>query len=100
MKNIAVVHITPDRGLCGGLNANINRLLVNFIKEQEVPVSLISVGLKGLDFMRRFGVEVAAEFTWLGDAPAYLDMSPISRIAIDDFTNKMICDLIYFIIKN
>ena len=36
VNRIAVVHITPDRGLCGGLNANINRKTVSFILEQKV----------------------------------------------------------------
>jgi len=46
VKKIAVVHITPDRGLAGGLNANLNRSLGNFIlkqKEQDIPVDVISV---------------------------------------------------------
>jgi F-type H+-transporting ATPase subunit gamma len=94
IKKIAVVHITPDRGLCGGLNANINRLLVNFLKGQEVPATLISVGIKGLDFARRFGADVSAEFTWLGDSPTFLGMAPVSRIAVDDFTNGLI-DAVY-----
>ncbi|MDP6417806.1 MAG: F0F1 ATP synthase subunit gamma, partial [Gammaproteobacteria bacterium] len=52
VAKIAIVHITPDRGLCGGLNANINRLTASFILEQNIPITLICVGRKGLDFMR------------------------------------------------
>jgi F-type H+-transporting ATPase subunit gamma len=91
---IAVVHITPDRGLCGGLNASINRKTAGFILEQAVPVTLITVGRKGLDFMRRYRRDIRAEFSHLGDQPSLLDTLPISRIIIDDYTNGVI-DLVY-----
>jgi len=94
IKKIAIVYITPDRGLCGGLNANINRKTGSFILEQDAPVNLIAVGRKGLDFMRRCGREIRAEFTRLGDQPSLLDTLPISRIIIDDYTNGLI-DLVY-----
>jgi len=94
VTRIAIVHITPDRGLCGGLNANINRITGGFILEQSVPVMLITVGRKGLDFMRRYGRDIRAEFTRLGDRPSLLDTLPISRIIIDDYTNGII-DMVY-----
>ena len=86
VKNIAIVHITPDRGLCGGLNANINRLTGNFVIQQETPVSLLTVGRKGRDFMKRSGRDLLAEFSGLGDQPRLIDTLPISRIIIDDYS--------------
>jgi len=91
---IAVVHIAPDRGLCGGLHANINRLTANFILEQSVPVTLVTVGRKGLDFMRRHDRDIRAEFTRLGDRPSLLDTLPISRIIIDDYSSGLV-DAVY-----
>ena len=94
VNRIAIVHITPDRGLCGGLNANINRLTGNFILEQDAPVSLIAIGRKGIDFLARSGREIYAEFAQLGDKPSLLDTLPISRMIIDCYsTGEM--DLIY-----
>ncbi len=90
VAKMAIVHISPDRGLCGGLNANINRRVASYIREQEVTVTLICVGRKGLDFMRRHGFDIRAEFTGLGDQPGWLDTLPISRIIIDDYTNGVI----------
>ena len=94
VAKMAIVHITPDRGLCGGLNANINRMAASFILEQSVPVTIIAVGRKGLDFMRRYGRDIRAEFTRLGDRPSLLDTLAISRVIIDDYTNGVI-DLVY-----
>ncbi|MEE8420188.1 MAG: ATP synthase F1 subunit gamma [Dehalococcoidales bacterium] len=82
-----LVYITPDRGLCGGLNANINRMAAGFILEQKVPVTLIAVGRKGLDFMRRHRRDILAEFTQLGDRPGFLETLAISRIIIDEYTS-------------
>jgi len=96
VTKIAVVHITPDRGLCGGLNANLNRRTASFILEQKVPVTLIAVGRKGIDFMRRYRREVRAEFMQLGDRPSLLDTLPISRIIIDDYTNGVV-DQVYLV---
>jgi F-type H+-transporting ATPase subunit gamma len=89
-SRVAIVHITPDRGLCGGLNANINRSAGSFILQHQVPATITCVGRKGLDFMRRHGRDVRAEFTWLGDQPGLLETLPISRIVIDDYTNGFI----------
>jgi F-type H+-transporting ATPase subunit gamma len=96
VNKIAVVHITPDRGLCGGLNANINRLTASFILGQSVPVTLITVGRKGLEFMRRYNRDIRAEFSQLGDQPSLLDTLPIARIVIDDYTNGVV-DQVYLV---
>ncbi len=97
MKKIEIIYITPDRGLCGGLNANINRSTGNFIvdtNQRGVPSVLITVGRKGRDYMIRYGREVRAEFTGMGDKPSLLDTLPISKIVIDDYVNKN-CDVVY-----
>src|SRR4030042_1831752 len=90
VKKVAVVHITPDRGLCGGLNANLNRQLANFILQQKVPVEVIAVGRKGRDFSVRNTCKLCAEFTQLSDQPSYLDTLPVSNIVIEEYTKGTI----------
>jgi F-type H+-transporting ATPase subunit gamma len=90
VKKVAVVHITPDRGLCGGLNANLNRGLARFILEQKADVEVIAVGRKGRDAAMRFACDMSAEFTHLGDNPSFLDTLPISHIVIDEYTAEKI----------
>jgi F-type H+-transporting ATPase subunit gamma len=94
INKIAVVHITSDRGLCGGLNANMNRLTARFILEQSVPVTLITVGRKGRDFIYRQQRDVRAEFTKISDRPSMLETLPISHIIIDDYSTGYI-DQVY-----
>jgi len=89
IKKIALVHITPDRGLCGGLTSSLNRTIASYILEQKVPVSVIAVGRKGCEFVRRCNMEMAAEFTHLGDRPGLMDTQPISHIVIDDYSRDV-----------
>jgi len=96
VTKVAIVHITPDRGLCGGLNTNINRLTASFILEQAVSVTLVAVGRKGFAFMRRCGRDIRAEFSQLGDRPSLLDTLPISRVIIDDYSSAIV-DLVYLV---
>ena len=87
VSKIAIVHITTDRGLCGGLNANLNRLVANFILEQTAAVTLITAGRKGRTFMLRNGQDIRAEFTGISDRPTLLETLPISRVVIDDYAS-------------
>jgi F-type H+-transporting ATPase subunit gamma len=93
INRIEIVHITSDRGLCGGLNSNMNRLTGNFILEQSIPITLITIGRKGREFMHRHGRDIRAEFT-IGDRPTMFETLPISHIIIDDYTNHHV-DLVY-----
>jgi F-type H+-transporting ATPase subunit gamma len=94
VSDIGVLHITPDRGLCGGLNSNINRSGGTFVAMQHEPVQVVAVGKKGRDFFTRAHVHIAAEFTDLGDYPTQADTSGIARIIIDDYLNGTI-DRVY-----
>lgn len=85
VRNIAYIHITADRGLCGPLNSNMNRAGLAFIRQQAVPVSVIAVGRRGRDFMARTGQNLRGVFMELGDYPTILDTVAISRLVMDDY---------------
>lgn len=87
VENIGILHITPDRGLCGGLNANLNRAAGQWVATQEHPVSIVSVGKKGREFFARARTNIGAEFTELGDYPRPSDTLAISRVVTQDFIN-------------
>ncbi len=86
IQRVGLVHITPDRGLCGGLHSNLNRRVSQFIVEQQVPATIVAVGRKGRDFMVRYGQDVKAVFINLGDRPALADTIAISSMVIDQYT--------------
>ena len=93
-KRIYVVHMTTDRGLCGGLNTNLNRMVAKFILEQKVPVQFITLGRKGRAFARSMGLNIYAEFTGIGDRATIRETLPISRLVIEDY-GKGEADLVY-----
>lgn len=90
VNKVAIVHITSDRGLCGGLNINVNHLTAQFILSQNTDVGIIAVGKKGRDFMSRAGRRIIAEFLGLGDRPSIEDVRTIARLVIDDYINEAI----------
>ena len=87
VERVQVVHVTPDRGLCGGLPSNMNRASGQFILESEAPVSVIAVGKKGRDFIVRASLDLRATFTGIGDRPGLADVLPISYLIAEDYTS-------------
>ncbi|CUV03509.1 ATP synthase gamma chain [hydrothermal vent metagenome] len=85
VEKTTVLMISPDRGLCGGLHANLNRRVGQFILNQEVPVQAIAVGRKGRDFMARTNQDLKATFTDLGETPLLVDTHAISHMVIDSY---------------
>jgi F-type H+-transporting ATPase subunit gamma len=88
VQRVGFVVITPDKGLAGGMVANIIRAANNFRRQQTKPFSMITVGRKGRDFFARYSGGIIAEFTRLGDNPPLSRITPISRLIIDGFLNK------------
>ena len=75
-----VLLLTPDRGLAGGMPGNMNRAAAQFILEQQAPVSVVTVGKKGRDFMVRAAQDVVASFTDMSDRPSLADTLPITHL--------------------
>jgi len=93
-KKITIIHIGTDRGLCGGLNTNLNRLLAEFILQQKVPVTVLTVGRRARAFARIAKLDVRAEFSGISDRATMRETMPISRVVIDDYSKGDV-DLVY-----
>lgn len=93
VRRVAIVLLATDRGLCGALNANIVRRAMQYAYEQQNAgheVDWVLVGRKGLQALRRHGVNIVAEFTHLGDYPGLARATPIARVAMDAFTGGQV----------
>ena len=86
VNNVGMVVITPDRGLAGGMHANINRRVARYILDSDATVRSIVVGRKGRDFLVRYTDTVQAVFTDLSDRLSLADTTAISRLVIDGYT--------------
>ncbi len=88
VERVAVVLVSTDRGLCGGLNANLNRHAASFaLEKKDVELKAIAVGRKGRDFLLRIGIPMIAEFVNMGDYPSFDDVRPIARLLMDEYTS-------------
>ena len=85
LANVGLVLITPDRGLTGGLNSNVLRAAGDFIGHQPVPVKVVAMGKKGIDYSRRNGLQAIAEFTGIGDRPTSAETFPMAESMINAF---------------
>lgn len=97
IKRVGMIVITTDRGLCGGLNTNLLRMLIQQMKEwknNNVEVRLCLIGSKGEAFFKRTGGKVLAQTDHLGDAPAVTDMIGIVKVMLDAYLNQEI-DALY-----
>jgi F-type H+-transporting ATPase subunit gamma len=80
-----LVLITTDRGLAGPLNTNTIRFAAREITEHKGDLSVVTVGRKGRDAMRRAGVPMEAHFAGFGDRPSFADVIPLARLITDDY---------------
>jgi F-type H+-transporting ATPase subunit gamma len=90
VKRVGILLVTADRGLAGGFNANVIRRAAQYIRERRqggVEVEVVTVGRKGRDWLLRYDPIIRAEFTALPDSPTSMDIGPITRVLIDDFTS-------------
>lgn len=97
--------ITSDRGLAGGLNANLLRKLVKAIQEKHSSPDeyrIFVIGRQGRDFLRRRGIPITAEIIGLDDSPEYADIKPIASKAIQSFVDGEYDELylVYNVFKN
>lgn len=91
IQKVGLIVVTTDRGLCGGLNANLLRTTVQIAKEwqqKEVGLNFCMVGNKGLNFISRYGGEIVAHAEHLGDTPAVIDLIGIVKVMLDAYSEK------------
>ena len=89
VKNIGVIVITSDKGLCGGLNTNILRLVVGRMKEWEAEgksIAVCPIGNKGFGFMNRIGAKVKSHMIGLGDTPHIEKLIGAVKVMLDAYT--------------
>ncbi|MEN9727761.1 MAG: hypothetical protein RL434_2127 [Pseudomonadota bacterium] len=107
VRRVGVIVVSTDRGLCGGLNSNLFRQLVQQIKRwqaEQVEFEFCTVGRKAAQFFQRIGGKVTGQVSKLGDQPhieqligavkimldAYMDGSIDQiHVASNDFVNSM-----------
>ena len=89
VKNIAIIVISSDKGLCGGLNANLLREVTRFASQQASEGKNISyslIGTKAQSFFKSFGGNVISATEKLGDDPSIEQLVGSMKILLDSFS--------------
>ncbi len=88
IKRVGMIIVTSDRGLCGGLNANLLRESIHAIRSWHTEgkeVDLCVVGRKGQAFFKRVGGNVISAIDHLGDTPGITDLIGAVKVMLDAF---------------
>ena len=98
VKNVGVIVVTTDRGLCGALNTNVLKEILQHLKEwksKNINHELCLIGSKADSFFRNFGGNVVAKAARIGDQDTYIkDIVGAVRVMLDAYNDKRI-DALY-----
>lgn len=101
VKRVGFIVISTDRGLAGGLNVNMFKVVIGELarwREEGVEVDLALVGAKAVQFFRRLGGNVVGTATHLGDRPHVNDLIGSIKIMLDAYSESRIDRL--FLVHN
>ena len=97
-KNAAgVILITTDKGLCGGLNTNIQRAVLAKVKElsaQNVQVLATAIGNKGFGFLQRLNANIVSHYVQMGDRPHIENLIGPVKVLLDQYADGKL-DAVY-----
>ena len=96
VKKTGYLVITSDRGLAGGYNANVLRMVTQVIKERHASkdeYALFVIGRKGRDYFRRRNMPIVEEITELPDSPMFADIKAIANKAVQYFVDEQYDEL-------
>ena len=96
IKNIGLIVVTSDKGLCGGLNTNVFRSSISQIKDWEKEgkkVQVCTIGNKAISFMGRVGADIKSQVSGMGDTPHMEDLLGAIKVMLDSYTNAEIDQL-------
>lgn len=99
VKRVGHIVISTDRGLCGGLNANLFKTMIGEIakwQDENIAVDMALVGAKAVAFFRRMGGSVLGTATHLGDKPGIDDLIGSIKIMLDAYSDGKI-DRLYLV---
>lgn len=97
VKRVGIIVATSDRGLCGGLNANLFRKMLAQLKQwqnENIDVDVCTIGSKGAGFFSNLQTtHLVGQISKLGDTPHLSDIVGIIKIMLDAFDEKRIDEL-------
>jgi F-type H+-transporting ATPase subunit gamma len=99
VNRVGIIVVTADKGLCGGLNTNVLRLVLNNVREWEAAgeeVEACAIGAKGLGFIQRLGMKIVSQAIALGDRPQMEKLVGAVKVMLDGYTADRFDRLVIF----
>ena len=89
VKRVGLIVVTTDKGLCGALNTNLLRLVLNQYKSWQAEreeIDVCAIGNKGFGFLQRLGANIVSHAVQLGDRPQMDKLIGTIKIMLDGYT--------------
>ncbi len=89
VKRVGIIVVTTDKGLCGALNTNLLRMVLNQYKQWQSEgeeIDVCCIGNKGLGFMQRLGANVVSHVVQIGDRPQMEKLIGTVKVMLDGYT--------------
>ena len=84
-KRAVVILVTTDKGLCGAINVNALRAANRHLLDNQLTGRWVTIGKKGRDFLARFGRDIIADASELGDYPSFAAILPAITVALQEY---------------
>ncbi|MDZ7653484.1 MAG: F0F1 ATP synthase subunit gamma [Burkholderiaceae bacterium] len=97
LRNVGLILVTTDKGLCGGLNTNIQRAALQRVKEWDaegIKFQATAIGNKGLGFLQRLNAVVVSQVVQLGDKPHLERLIGPIKVQLDAYSEGRV-DAVY-----
>jgi F-type H+-transporting ATPase subunit gamma len=89
VKRVGIIVITTDKGLCGALNTNLLRMVLNQYKAWQAEgeeIDVCCIGNKGFGFMQRLGAHIVSHAVQIGDRPQMDKLIGTIKVMLDGYT--------------
>jgi F-type H+-transporting ATPase subunit gamma len=99
VKRVGIIVVTTDKGLCGAMNTNLLRLVLQHYKEwqsQGEEIDACCIGNKGFTFMQRLGANIVSHVTQLGDRPQLDRLIGAVKLMLDGYISDRFDRLMIF----
>lgn len=99
VSRVGFIVVSSDRGLCGGLNSNMFRMLLREVRawdEKGVGIDVCTIGSKAIQFFRRTGGSVIGQVSALGDAPSIDTLIGTVKVMLDAYEQGKV-DRVYLV---
>jgi F-type H+-transporting ATPase subunit gamma len=108
VKNVLLVVITSNRGLCGAFNSNVIKLVSRTVNEKYAEqkkngnVQILAIGKKGADFFKKTGYKIFSNNSEIFDGLNYEKTSAVAKVIMNEFVSGKfdVVELFYNQFKN